>query len=245
MPVPTSNIAPNKCAATCNGYMQSSLSQWGIFLFFFFCFPPNLTLSLLFCLWATPCPVQPLFSFPWLRRAGSSSVPPEQGTRSHLQYKLKVQLLPSSYQKERMKPINNNLLFPDPFKHFMNSFKLSHSSARGYNPLWQMQAWGSISVCSQSKLKHTALQGSRAKPTLLQRSFAYRFCPSVLFQKHSVPLLFQIRADIRSKFIFIEVLVGNRSPEQVKCVVSSWAGWRWGRYTSPPQNQSSGNHVCF
>lgn len=39
MPVPTSNIAPNKCAATCNGYMQSSLSQWGIFLFFFFVFP--------------------------------------------------------------------------------------------------------------------------------------------------------------------------------------------------------------
>ena len=130
--------------------MQSSLRQRG-FSFLPISFLPNLTLCQLFCLWATPCPVQPLFPFPWLRRAGSSSVPPEQGSRSHLQLRAAVQLLPSSYQTEWMKPINNNPLFPDPFQRFVNTFKLSHSSSGGHNPLWQMQAWGSISVCPQSK----------------------------------------------------------------------------------------------
>lgn len=202
MPVPTSNTAPNTCAATCNVHMQSSLSQWGFFLFFFsflqtWLFPhssasePLLALCNLFFLFLgseEPAAAQFLQTGNWKLPAitsckcSYSPAPTRQSRWSQLTTICSFLI----YLNTLWTPLNFPTALLEDTTHFDK-----------YKP-------EAIFLCSQSKLKHTALQGSRAKPTLLQWSFAYRFYPSVLLQKHSVLLLFQTQADIWSKFIFIE-----------------------------------------
>lgn len=143
--------------------------------------------------------------------AGSSSVPPEQGTRSHLQLwgarAATPQLLPDG-GAELDEAVNNDLLFPDPFKHFAISFQLSHSSARGQKPLEQMHALGSISVCSQS----TARWQSKPHSSPME---AFRFCPSDLLQKRSVPLAALPKEDIQILNSSLQKHAGSASKQRL------------------------------
>lgn len=160
---------------TCKG----SIRQWVVdFLYYCFCkhktsptlLPPSHPL---------PCA---LFPFPHRWGMGSHSVPPAQGTRSCLQLQLQMHPLSSTDQTEQMKPINNDLLVPGPFKHWKVCFRLSHTSAKGYILLWQMRPealFVSVHKVSRST-QHCKAHSSPAMAYL-------EVLPVSLLQKHSVP----------------------------------------------------------
>lgn len=133
------------------------------------------------------------FSFPWLSRAGSSLVSPEQGTRSHLQLWAAraaiPQLLPHGVD-EADKAVNQDLLFPDPLKHSVISFELSTALLADKTHLEKCKP--EAVFLSVPK----ALPGGRTNP-ILHQAGASRFCPSDSLQKHSV-LPLQTQADIHN-----------------------------------------------
>lgn len=152
------------------------VSEWWIFYITVFA---SIRLPPLSCLPATPCPV--LFPFPHRWGMGSHSVPPAQGTRSCLQLQLQMHPLSSTDQTEQMKPINNDLLVPGPFKHWKVCFRLSHTSAKGYILLWQMRPealFVSVHKVSRST-QHCKAHSSPAMAYL-------EVLPVSLLQKHSV-----------------------------------------------------------
>lgn len=215
MPVPC-DTAPSKRAATCNIKKQSNLTQCfgsGFVFLHAYLLPHSSAPS-----HSLPCETSFSCSLPqksWQQGSSSST-----GTWSQLQLRAASadapQLQPDG--AEWVKPIKDNVLFPDPFNHLARFFRLSHTSARGQTQFDKFRPEATF-VCPQSKLKNCNTHSSPAITCL------YLLCFS------SVPESLCATAFPGSHLPDVAALWwGAGALEQVRCFVCRWAGWRWGRY---------------